>query len=171
MLMGCVHKQMPPPMPAQVQTPNTYLAPPPLADLPPMQEDATPPKLTDAKPAVAEEVKPKKKPKHQQPAAPVTAAVPPAPVDPPAPETATLGELSSEGSTNIKQQQDVAGKLGSVEKRLNDLPGSVADREQKQIAQVRLFVKEASDALKGGDVEGAGILATKAELLLDDISK
>jgi hypothetical protein len=171
-LTGCVHKQIAPPLPAQAQTPNIYIAPPPVGNLPPMQADTTPPRLTDAKPAVAEEVKPKKKKRQTQPAAPVIAAAPPpAAADPPAPEAATLGELSSEGSTNTKQQQDVAGKLGSVERRLNDLPSSVADREQKQIAKVRLFVKEASDALKGGDLEGAGILATKAELLMDDIAK
>ncbi len=173
MLTGCVHKQIAPPLPAKAQTPNTYIAPPPLADLPPMQADTTPPTLTDAKPAAAEEVKPKKKAKRPaQPAAPVIAAAPPvAAVDTPAPEATTLGELSSEGSTNTKQQQDIAGKLGSVEKRLNDLPSSVAEREQKQIAKVRLFVKESSDALKSGDLEGAGILATKAELLMDDIAK
>ena len=140
-----------------------------------MQADTTPPKLTDAKPAVAEEVKPKKKAKRQA-APPVTvAAAPPVPApgagDTAAPESTSLGELGTRESTDTKQQQDIAGKLGSVEKRLNDLPGSVAEREQKQIAKVRLFVKEASDALKSGDVEGAGILATKAELLLDDIAK
>lgn len=63
------------------------------------------------------------------------------------------------------------GRISAVEKRINDLPSGTADREQKQIAKVRLFLKEASDALKGGDVEGAGILATKADLLMDDLTK
>jgi hypothetical protein len=62
-------------------------------------------------------------------------------------------------------------KIGAVEKRIGELPSATADREQKQVAKVRQFLKEASDALKGGDVEGAGILATKADLLMDDLSK
>jgi hypothetical protein len=47
----------------------------------------------------------------------------------------------------------------------------VQDHEQKQIAKVKLFLKEASDALRGGDVDGARILVTKADLLVDDVQK
>jgi hypothetical protein len=133
--------------------------------------------LEDTTPAVAEEVKPKKKTKRTPPAnatntpPPATPTTTPAP-EPPAPaETATLGALAPEGGANPQQQQEVAGKIAAVERRVNDLPASVADREQKQIAKVRLFLKEASDALKGGDVEGAKILATKADLLVDDVMK
>ena len=62
-------------------------------------------------------------------------------------------------------------KIGAVDKRLTEVPSATADREQKQIAKVRQFLNEASDALKGGDVEGAAILATKADLLMDDLMK
>ena len=53
--------------------------------------------------------------------------------------------------------------------RLNELPGANGDSQKKQVLQVRLFLKQASDALKTGDAEGAENLATKAGLLLDDI--
>jgi hypothetical protein len=139
--------------------------------------EAKPPAgVTDAKPVVAAEVKPKKKPKKQTnttppplPAPTVAVATPPAETTPP--ETAMLGALGSGVDASPGQQKDVAEKISAVEKRIADLPSAVQDHEQKQIAKVRLFLKEASDALKGGDVEGARILATKADLLADDVQK
>jgi hypothetical protein len=137
-----------------------------------MQPTDLPPAVTDAKPPVAEQVKPKRKAKRQQPVVVAPVTPPPTPEPEPAPvETAKLGELAPGGDTNPQQQQQVAGKIAAVEKRVNGLPAAVADREQKQIAKVKLFLKEANDALKSGDVEGARILATKADLLVDDVQK
>jgi Spy/CpxP family protein refolding chaperone len=137
--------------------------------------EAKPPSgVTDAKPVVAEQAKPKKKGRRQPvTSAPATVAVvaPAAPSDPAPSEAAKLGALGSGGDANPRHQQDVADRISAVEKRLTDMPAAVQDREQKQIAKVRLFTKEASDALKAGDVDGARILATKAELLLDDLTK
>ena len=179
LLMGCLHQQQPPPLAPQAKTPNIYVPPPAQADLPPMKEGDPPPKLTDAKPVeAAEEVKPKKKLKRQPVPVqtPVSTPVPASPsiADATAPPTpaATLGALApGGGSADPKQQQEVVGKIAAVEKRIGELPSGTADKEQKQVAKVRLFLKEASDALKGGDAEGAGILATKADLLMDDLTK
>ncbi len=170
-LSGCVHEQKVPPLAPQAKTPNVYVPPPPETKLPPMQSEDTPPNLTDAKPAEAEEMKPKKKVKRPPPA-PVAAAPTPAPTETPSTPPATLGELApGGGNANPRQQQEVMARIAAVEKRINDLPSNTADREQKQIAKVKQFLKEASDAWKGGDVEGAGILATKADLLMDDLTK
>ena len=173
MLAGCHHQQKVPPLSPQARTPDIYVAPPSPDKLPPMAS-APPPVISDTKPAVAEEVKPKKKTK-KTPTVNATNTPPPAALtatpEPPPAETAKLGALAPEGGANPQQQQEVAGKIAAVEKRVNDLPAAVVDKEQKQIAKVRLFLKEASDALKGGDVEGAKILATKADLLVDDVSK
>ena len=172
-LTGCAHQQVPPPLAPQARTPNIYVPLPQEAQLPPMREDDTPPKLTDAKPAAAEEEKPKKKTKRQptqvsQVPAPVPSAVVEAPTSP----AATLGALApGGGAADPKQQQEVTAKISAVEKRIVDLPSGTAEKEQKQIVKVKQFLKEASDALKGGDFEGAGILATKAELLMDDLTK
>jgi hypothetical protein len=173
-LSGCLHKQQAPALSQQAKTPNIYVPPPSQADLPPMESEP-PANVTDAKPVVAEEVKPKKKQKKQPPSpapvAPTVATVSAPVVEPSQPDTAKLGALGSGGDANPKQQQDVADKISAVEKRITDLPSTVQDKEQKQISKVRLFNKEASDALKSGDVDGARILATKAELLLDDLTK
>ena len=176
-LTGCTHQQQAPPLAPQAKTPNIYVPPPAETQLPPMKEDDTPPKLTDAKPATAaaEEVKPKKKTKRPatQPPAPGPAPAPTtAAVEPSAAPAATLGALApGGGSADPKQQQEVMVRISAVEKRLGDLPSGTAEKEQKQVVKVKQFLKEASDALKGGDVEGAGILATKADLLMDDLTK
>ena len=172
LLTGCLfHRQQMSPLAPQAKTPNIYVPPPADAKLPPMQTDDTPPNLTDAKPVTAAEVKPKKPKKRQAPPPPAPAPVAVA-ADPTPPPAATLGALSpGGGAASPKQQQEVMAKIAAVEKRIGDLPGATADREQRQIAKVRLFLKEASDALKGGDAEGAGILATKADLLMDDLTK
>lgn len=174
-LSGCLHQQKVPALAPQAKTPNIYVPPPDQAELPPM--NAKPPaSVTDAKPVVAEEVKPKKRPKKQtnttpppMPAPTIAVATPP--VETTTPETAKLGALGSGTDASPGQQKDVAEKIFAVERRITDLPATVQDHEQKQIAKVRLFLKEASDALKGGDVEGAKILATKADLLVDDVQK
>jgi hypothetical protein len=171
LLSGCFHQQKAPALPPQAKTPNIYVPPPEQADLPPM--DATPPaSVTDAKPVVAEEAKPKKKPKKQPVTVPAPAVATTVPsVDTPSPDSAKLGALGSGSDASPGQQRDVAEKISAVERRITDLPAGVQDHEQRQIAKVRLFLKEASDALKGGDVDGAKILTTKANLLMDDVQK
>jgi ABC-type sugar transport system substrate-binding protein len=52
---------------------------------------------------------------------------------------------------------------------VNEMPTPSSDDQKKQVMQVRQFLKQANDALKTGDAEGADNLATKAGLLLDDI--
>lgn len=174
-MSGCAHRQDAPATAQQTKTPNIYVPPPAPEELPPM-EAKPPANVTDAKPVVAEEVKPKKKSKKPS-APPAPATVPPAvvlagqPETPAAQDAAKLGALGSGGDASSDQHRDVADKIVTVERRLNDLPATTQEKEQRQIAKVRLFSKEASDALKSGDVDGARILATKAELLLDDLTR
>jgi ribosomal protein S20 len=51
---------------------------------------------------------------------------------------------------------------------LNALPPQMDEAQKEQISKVRNFWRDAQEALKSGDVEGAMTLATKAKLLLDD---
>ena len=102
------------------------------------------------------------------PQAPEETAPVPAPVPAESAASAELGALSPGGDSSPRQQQ-VAGHIATVEHRVDELPASNSDAIKKQILQVRQFLKQASDALKTGDAEGAENLATKAGLLLDDI--
>ena len=87
-------------------------------------------------------------------------------------ETSAIGELTSGGAeANPRSQQEAADMIAANEKRLNALPSQILDEQKAQISKVKNFQRQAQEALSSGDAEGAKTLATKAKLLLDDLSK
>ena len=90
---------------------------------------------------------------------------------PPSLEETAIGALTPGGETNPQTKQEAADLITSSEKRLNALPTQKAEEEKAQVSKVKNFLKDAQDALKTGDAEGAKTLATKAKLLLDDLEK
>jgi hypothetical protein len=89
----------------------------------------------------------------------------------PSPEETAIGALTAGGEANPQTKQDAADLITSSEKRLNALPAQKAEDEKAQVNKVKNFLKDAQEALKSGDADGAKTLATKAKLLLDDIEK
>jgi len=89
----------------------------------------------------------------------------------PSPEETAIGALTAGGEANPQTKQEAADLITSSEKRLNALPAQKAEDEKAQVNKVKNFLKDAQEALKSGDAEGAKTLATKAKLLLDDIEK
>ncbi len=172
-LGGCRHKARVT-LPAPVRTPVELLDVPPPENLP-MVED-TPEKLGSA-PIAAAAAKPKRgrKKSASKAAPPAIPAVSSAPVQAtgtaPSAETTAIGALTAGGEANPQTKQEAADLLGSIEKRLNALSAQVQEQEKAQISTVRNFWRDAQDALKSGDAEGAKTLATKAKLLLDDLEK
>ena len=168
-LGGCRHK-------AQVVTLPAVLTPVALEEIPepehpPMvaaQESNLPPV-----PAVASAEKPKRERKKPAPKTPVSepvqiaVAAPP----PPSPEDTAIGALTAGGEANPQTKQEAADLITSSEKRLNAIPAQKAEDEKAQVSKVKNFLKDAQEALKTGDAEGAKTLATKAKLLLDDLEK
>jgi ribosomal protein S20 len=124
-------------------------------------------------PAVASAGTPKRERKKPAPkTAPVPEPVQIASVAPPlSPEETAIGALTPGGETNPQTKQEAADLITSSEKRLNALPTQKAEEEKAQVSKVKNFLKDAQDALKTGDAEGAKTLATKAKLLLDDLEK
>jgi ribosomal protein S20 len=125
-------------------------------------------------PAVASAGKPKRERKKPAPkTAPVPEPVQIASITPPPPsaEETAIGALTPGGETNPQTKQEAADLITSSEKRLNALPTQKAEEEKAQVSKVKNFLKDAQDALKTGDAEGAKTLATKAKLLLDDLEK
>jgi ribosomal protein S20 len=120
---------------------------------------------------VATNAKPKRE--RKKPAPKATTPEPPvqvASVAPPPEETA-IGALTAGGEASPQTKQDAADLIAASEKRLNALPAKKAEDEKAQVSKVKNFLKDAQDALKSGDAEGAKTLATKAKLLLDDLEK
>ena len=89
----------------------------------------------------------------------------------PPPEETAIGALTAGGEANPQTKQEAADLIASSEKRLNALSPQKAEDEKAQVSKVKNFLKDAQDALKSGDAEGAKTLATKAKLLLDDLEK
>jgi hypothetical protein len=176
---GCRHQPQVPPLPQKAQTPSIYLPPPPQPNLPPMVAPP-PPAVAEVEPSARPRVKPKK---HVHKPAPQIAKPEdtPAPASPPPAvvptdtglnsATAALGALAPGGTSSPHQQQAVANHIAAVARRLLELPLQHTDAQRKQVSQARQFLKQADDALKTGDAEGADNLATKAGLLLDDLAK
>jgi hypothetical protein len=177
-LAGCHHQPQAPALPPKAQTPSIYLPPPPQPNLRPM-EAPLPSEVTEVKPTVKPRVKPKKhvrKPEAEKTEKAEETSQAPVPATVPADTgvssaTAALGALAPGGTSSPQQQQAVANHIAAVTRRLQELPAQSAVAQRQQVSQVRQFLKQATDALKTGDAEGADNLATKAGLLLDDLTK
>lgn len=168
-MAGCRHKQQLAPLPP-------VMAPVALEEIPepdnlPMIEAPTE-KLPPV-PVSTEAGKPKRKKKTPKVVAPpepppetqvASAAGPPSP-------DAAVGALTAGGETNPQTKQEAQDLIASIDKRLNALPPQKAEEQKAQVAKVKNFWKDAQEALKSGDAEGAKTLATKAKLLLDDLEK
>jgi hypothetical protein len=86
-------------------------------------------------------------------------------------EGSAIGALTSGGEANPRSQQEAADMIAANDKRLNALSARVVEEQKSQISKVKNFQRQAQEALSSGDAEGAKTLATKAKLLLDDLSK
>lgn len=174
-LSGCRHRPQLAPLPP-------VLSPVDLVEVPPMEN---PPMIDNPQvklppvPSASAAMNPRRRRRSSPPKAtaatvtpPVTtpAATQPAAADPPA-EVATIGALTAGGEANPQSKQEAADLIVSIEKRLNGMPTKMAEDQKAQTSKVRNFLRDAQDALKSGDAEGAKTLATKAKLLLDDMEK
>jgi ribosomal protein S20 len=170
-LAGCRHKQQLAPLPP-------VMAPVALEDIPepdnlPMVE--APPENLPPVPVSTEAGKPKRKKKQPPkivapPEALAETQVANAAAEAPTPDAA-VGALTAGGETNPQTKQEAEDLIASIDKRLNALPAQKVEEQKAQVSKVRNFWKDAQEALKSGDAEGAKTLATKAKLLLDDLEK
>ena len=84
-------------------------------------------------------------------------------------EVSAIGQLSPGGSSDLKQQ--TVESIVSTENGLKDINRQLNEQEQKTVAQIREFLKQARVALTSGDVDGAHTLAIKAKVLFGEISQ
>ena len=163
MMTGCRHKTLatpviPPPSPVAV----TGVAGP---KTPPLLPTETLPSAPVATVPVVPGTPAKRVKKKVVPAPVEVANVPP---PPPAP--IAIGSLSAAGESNGESRRAVSELITANEKRLGGLSADVRDKQKDQIVRVRNFQAEAQKALGGGDAEGAMNMATKAKVLLDEMT-
>lgn len=166
-LGGCHHK------PTAFVIPSGAHAPVALETIPPPElppEIATLPQPELEPPLPLPEPPPRPVPKKKP--APKEEPQPPVQVaSAPEPAALAIGTLSTGGDAAPQSQQQAQDLIASIRKQIEALPANTANAQKKQIRQITNFIDQAKKALNSGDAEGARNLATKAQLLLDDLEK
>ena len=85
------------------------------------------------------------------------------------PEVSAIGQLSTTDDVAMSPDR-IATEITQVEDTLNKMHRTLTRQEQRTVAQIREFVKEARQALAGGDEDGAATLANKARILLRELN-
>jgi hypothetical protein len=150
----------PPPAPA----PAPKDLPPPVVSVP--QNQTAPEPAPQAKP---EDTKPVKHPVHHttKPDS-KTDSKPTEQASNSAPEVSAIGQLSSGDPSDLRNQTE--DSIASTERGVNNLNRQLSEQEQKTVAQIREFLKQAKTALTTGDVDGAHTLALKAKVLFGELN-
>ena len=164
-LTACAHKQH-----TQVQP----LAPPIVDNPPPPPSTADvnlpPPIVTiPPQPTQTAPTPPKQPPKRHRHKSPPPDSVQEAANPAPSPGVSAIGQLSS-GDPNT-YRQETSDMIAATERGLNNITRPLSDGEQKIAAQIRDFLKQARVALTSGDVDGAHTLASKAGVLLKELTQ
>lgn len=163
-LSGCRHKPVRSPLPIGV------LAPVDLQTLP-VDENA---------PQIASEPEPELGPLPDvQPPAPPRRRLPAAAKESEPPQIANndvaaalaIGAISTGGDSATHTAQQAQDLINAVFKRVSALSSQLASAQKREVREVRNFLDQAQKALRSGDAEGAHTLATKANLLMDDVEK
>jgi hypothetical protein len=173
---------LPPPDTAQQQekseTPLASPLPPPSAQSVPLPPP-TPKKVHGKKPKAA----PSKSTDTTQSAAATSGSTPaatgataqaasPRTVSTPGGSGSPIGQLTTgDSALGERTKHETADLIGGTQQGLNGIKRSLSTEEQVTASQIRTFLKQAQQELDSGDTDGAHTLATKAKLLLDELTK
>jgi hypothetical protein len=92
-----------------------------------------------------------------------------APATPPHP---AIGDLTvGDSGTESQTKHDTETLIAETDEGLAAIKRPLSKDEQTTAGQIRTFLMQAKQALGNGDSEGAHTLATKAKLLLDELTK
>jgi len=80
-----------------------------------------------------------------------------------------IGQLSSGEPSDLSRK--TLDYIAGTERGLNTLNRNLSEPEQKTVAHIREFLKQARTALASGDVDGAHTLAEKARILLGELTR
>jgi len=167
-LTGCwFHKNQKPTAP-QV-APKVEAATP---GLPPPTQQPPPEVLIPTKPPVSETQLPYQSAKPPKRTKPTSTQTPPtetqqAAAEPP-PAVNAIGQLSSGDPGGARYQTE--NSINEIERGLNGITRQLSDQEQATATHIREFIKQAREALKSGDVDGASTLSQKAKVLLQELT-
>ncbi|HVJ07329.1 MAG TPA: hypothetical protein VM554_03025 [Acidisarcina sp.] len=193
LLQGCAFRKAKTKPPIAAQAPTTtdqagvmYPSPfPQTTDAPPTTPEPTKPKVAPPPPPSPKHqastrkktsgVRAKSKPSAAKPMVPNSAEPASAPVQQAAVEpsgVSPIGQLSSgEGANGAQKRHDTSDLISNTEQGLNAIKRALNTQEQETATQIRTYLKQAKQALTVDDVDGASTLATKAKVLLEELTK
>jgi hypothetical protein len=83
-----------------------------------------------------------------------------------------IGQLTTgDSALGERTKHETADLIGETQQGLNAIKRALSTEEKVTAAQIRTFLKQAQQALDSGDSDGGHTLATKAKLLLDELTK
>ena len=177
--VGCKKKK--PPLPAQTTAPTLNQPTiPPVASQPtptPPTVTAEPPQPSSSIPATTTAKKTRIRRKKPVVAPPVTTAADATATKPPVHKPGDTSDSNVQISAEVAQpaanlrRQQTEGLLQSAEWNLKRINRSLTDGEESMQRQVRNFITQSRLALGDGDLERAYNLATKANLLSQELAK
>jgi hypothetical protein len=178
-LTGCDLFKKKPKIPVQATAPSNL--PQPEGPKPVTPEPVQQPTVVDTTPVpeqTASATKPKPKPRK------VTRKVvpaEPAPANTPPQQTAAQGgqqkptetpvQITAELPRSAAMRQNTGQLLDATESNLKKLTRQLSDNEQATVRQIRTYILQAKSAVNDGDLERAYNLATKANLLSNELVK
>jgi hypothetical protein len=87
-------------------------------------------------------------------------------------DASPIGQLSSTGEgVNTEGRHSIEQLITTTESGLNNIKRSLSSDEQLTATQIKTFLAKAKQALTENDLDGAQTLATKAKVLLDELTK
>jgi hypothetical protein len=83
-----------------------------------------------------------------------------------------IGQLTTgDSALGERTKHETSDLIGETQQGLNGIKRSLTTDEKSTAAQIRNYLKQAQQALDNGDTDGAHLLATKAKVLLDELTK
>lgn len=137
---------------------------------PPLTQEPPPEVSIPHKPQVSETKLPyqtaKPPAKHKKPSA----------ASPPETEQASAGQITVNAIGTLTSgdpegaRSQTESSLNDIERGLNGITRQLDEQEQTTATHIREYLKQAREALKSGDADGAGTLAQKAKVLLQELT-
>jgi hypothetical protein len=105
-------------------------------------------------------------------AGPTTAQAPPQQMGAAVANTSAIGQLTTgDSALGERTKHEAADLIGATQQGLGGIKRPLSNDEKATAAQIHNYLKQAQQALDNGDADGAHLLATKAKVLLDELTK
>src|ERR1700730_17974696 len=103
---------------------------------------------------------------------PTAQATPPAQLQAAPTSNSAIGQLTTgDSASGERTKHETADLIGATQQGLIRIKRSLSNEEKATAGQIHNYLKQAQQALENGDADGAHLLATKAKVLLDELTK